>query len=434
MKRIIVFLLSWFSVVATVAAQESNDMQKYLSKGAVPVVGGKVVFADSVSIISGHTPQQINAVARAWVEKLLGNGDKARNRVVSDNGTEVVAAAQMEIVFQKNALSYDKAMMSYVLTLNSTAEKCVLKMDRIKYNYDDGSGYDTILAEDYITDEQAVNKKGTRLYPVTGKFRRKTIDAAEEIFSSFREGLKYYSREGLAQIVKDAPHVMVADTRTQQSAQPVQQVVEVVAEPAAVKAAEPVVQKGQPVTQPVTQPVQQVTLPVQQSGLEGYRKISPEEIGGNFIKMVGKEWMLITAGNAEKFNMMTASWGGIGVLYNRPVAICFINPARYTYSIMEKGDTYTLTFYPDNCRKALEYCGTKSGRDEDKVKGSGLTPVQTENGAMAFSQATLIIECRKLVSQSISLDAINNAQEREKRAMQPMHKMYIGEILNVWVK
>ncbi len=424
MKRIILFLMAWVSVVVTATAQESNDMQKYLSKGAVPLVGGKVVFADSVSIIAGHTQQQINAVASAWIGKFLGNGDKARNRVVSDNGTEIIAAAQMEIVFQKNALSYDKAMMSYVLTLNSTAEKCVLKMDRIKYNYDDGSGYDTILAEDYITDEQAVNKKGTRLYPVTGKFRRKTIDAAEEIFSSFREGLKYYSREGMAQIVKDAPHVMVADTRTQQSAQPV---VEVVAEPAAVKAAEPVVQKGQPVQQPVSQPVQQ-------SGLEGYRKISPEEIEGNFIKMVGKEWMLITAGNSGKFNMMTASWGGIGVLYNRPVAICFINPARYTYSIMEKGDTYTLTFYPDNCRKALEYCGTKSGRDEDKVKGSGLTPVQTENGAMAFSQATMIIECRKLVSQSISLDAINNAQEREKRAMQPMHKMYIGEILNVWVK
>ena len=165
-----------------------------------------------------------------------------------------------------------------------------------------------------------------------------------------------------------------------------------------------------------------------------FKKIAVSDLNLNPFNAIGKQWMLITAGDKDSYNMMTASWGGIGVLYNRPVAICFINPARYTYSIMEKGDTYTLTFYPDNCRKALEYCGTKSGRDEDKVKGSGLTPVQTENGAMAFSQATLIIECRKLVSQSISLDAINNAQEREKRAMQPMHKMYIGEILNVWVK
>ncbi len=69
MKRIILFLMAWVSVVATATAQESNDMQKYLSKGAVPLVGGKVVFADSVSIIAGHTQQQINAVASAWIGK-----------------------------------------------------------------------------------------------------------------------------------------------------------------------------------------------------------------------------------------------------------------------------------------------------------------------------------------------------------------------------
>ena len=144
--------------------------------------------------------------------------------------------------------------------------------------------------------------------------------------------------------------------------------------------------------------------------------------------------MLITAGNAEKANMMTASWGGAGVLYNKPVAICFINPARYTYSIMEKSETFTLTFYPGEYKDVLQYCGTKSGRDEDKIKGSGLTPVYTESGAVAFSQACVIIECRKMLSQSLMLDSIENEQERNKRAMQPMHKMYIGEILNVWVK
>ena len=100
----------------------------------------------------------------------------------------------------------------------------------------------------------------------------------------------------------------------------------------------------------------------------------------------------------------------------------------------ESNGTYTLTFYGQEHKDALKYCGTKSGRDEDKVKGSGLTPVQVGEGAMAFREAVLVIECRKLVSQSISLDAINNVQERNSRASQPMHKMYIGEIINVWVK
>ena len=168
--------------------------------------------------------------------------------------------------------------------------------------------------------------------------------------------------------------------------------------------------------------------------MQGFRKISPEEIPGNAIKMISKDWMLITAGGKEKFNMMTASWGGFGVLYNKPVAICFVNPARYTYQLMESGDTYTLTFYTEVYRDALKYCGSKSGRDEDKVAGSGLEPVEMESGAMAFKQAWMVVECKKLLSQSLSPDAIADPAEKAKRAAQPMHKMYIGEILNVWVK
>jgi flavin reductase (DIM6/NTAB) family NADH-FMN oxidoreductase RutF len=187
--------------------------------------------------------------------------------------------------------------------------------------------------------------------------------------------------------------------------------------------------------QQVYQPQQTAAVPENQSsGMEGYRKIAPDKIPGNVMKMISQDWMLITAGNREKFNMMTASWGGFGILYNKPVAICFINPARYTYSIIEGSDTFTLTFYTEAYRDALQYCGTKSGRDEDKVKGSGLTPMETQNGAMAFSQAWMVVECRKMLSQSLSPDAIADPAERAKRAAQPMHKMYIGEILNVWVK
>jgi flavin reductase (DIM6/NTAB) family NADH-FMN oxidoreductase RutF len=185
----------------------------------------------------------------------------------------------------------------------------------------------------------------------------------------------------------------------------------------------------------VQQPQHAVAVPQKMSaGLEGYRKIAPDKIPGNVMKMISQDWMLITAGNREKFNMMTASWGGFGILYNKPVAICFINPARYTYSIIEGSDTFTLTFYTEAYRDALQYCGTKSGRDEDKVKGAGLTPMETQNGAMAFSQAWMVVECRKMLSQSLSPDAIADPAERAKRAAQPMHKMYIGEILNVWVK
>ena len=107
-------------------------------------------------------------------------------------------------------------------------------------------------------------------------------------------------------------------------------------------------------------------------------------------------------------NMMTASWGGLGYLYNRPVAFCFINPARHTYRLMEKAGTYTLTFYAEDFREALRYCGTHSGRDGDKIQATGLTPAATPSGAPAFKEARLVIECRKMLAQSLSPDALHD--------------------------
>lgn len=408
MKSRTLYTLVLLALCLVATAQENYNIEKYLKAGAVPTVEGKVVFTDSVSIVDGYTSDQINTLARAWVDSFLKGRDVARNRVVKDENGRIDVMAQQEIVFANNAFSYDKATMNYVVSLNSSPDKCIIAISRISYNYNDGTTTEVILAEDYITDENSVNKKGTRLTPITGKFRRKTIDAAEEIFTSFQEMVRPYAKESIAVAAKEAPIPL----------------------PAAKPVAKPV---SEPVPDPMPEQKQEVVSPAGNT-LDGFRKISPEELQGNFIKMVSQDWMLIAAGNSEKANMMTASWGGIGVLYNKPVAICFINPARYTYSIMEKSDTFTLTFYPQEYKEVLQYCGTKSGRDEDKIKGSGLTPVYTENGAVAFSQACVIIECRKLLSQSLMLDSIENEDERNKRAMQPMHKMYIGEILNVWVK
>ncbi len=409
MKKRVLFTFIFVALCLSAAvSQENYNIEKYLRHGAVPTIGGKVVFADSVSIVDGYTAGQINTLARAWADIFLKGRDAARNRVVKEGNGRIDIMAQQEIVFANNAFSYDRALMNYVVSLNSSPDKCVISISRISYNYNDGTTTEVIIAEDYITDENSLNKKGTRLNPMTGKFRRKTIDAAEEIFASFQETVRPYAKTGVAAAANEAPIPLPVPKPAEKPA-------------------------AKPVSAPVPQQNQEMVSPAGTS-LEGFRKIAPEELQGNIIKMISKDWMLITAGNAEKANMMTASWGGVGVLYNKPVAICFINPARYTYGIMEKGETFTLTFYPQEYKEVLQYCGTKSGRDEDKIKGSGLTPVYTENGAVAFSQACVIIECRKMLSQSLMLDSIENEEERNKRALQPMHKMYIGEILNVWVK
>ena len=112
--------------------------------------------------------------------------------------------------------------------------------------------------------------------------------------------------------------------------------------------------------------------------------------------MLDKDWMLVTAGTMEDFNTMTASWGHMGILWHLPIAIAYIRPQRYTFGFANRYDYYTLSFFTEEYRPALQFCGSKSGRDYDKVAETGLTPVQTDRGNVIFEEARLILECRKV--------------------------------------
>lgn len=114
------------------------------------------------------------------------------------------------------------------------------------------------------------------------------------------------------------------------------------------------------------------------------REISVSELKDNMFDAIGKEWMLVTAGTPEKFNMMTASWGGTGILWGKPVAFIFIRPERYTYEFIEKGDKLTLSFLGEAHREIHKICGSQSGRDIDKVAASGLKPYVTEEGYIGY--------------------------------------------------
>ena len=166
-----------------------------------------------------------------------------------------------------------------------------------------------------------------------------------------------------------------------------------------------------------------------------FQKIKPEEITDNTIKLIGKDWMLVTAGTKEKFNTMTASWGCIGHLWNKPVAVIFIRPQRYTFGFTEEQDSFTLSFFGDGHREALTICGTLSGRDVNKVEKAGLTPYYTENGNVAFEEAVLVLECKKLYADFLNKEAFLETGIVQKDYPEgDFHKMYIAEIVNVWEK
>ncbi len=163
-----------------------------------------------------------------------------------------------------------------------------------------------------------------------------------------------------------------------------------------------------------------------------FRKISPFDIDDNVFKMMDKDWMLITAGTRDHVNTMTASWGHLGIIWNLPVAICYIRPQRYTFGFANQHAYYTLSFFEEKDREILQFCGKKSGRDHDKIRETGLVPLETEEGNIYFEQARLVLECRKIYQDDMKSDHFLRPEIVKKNyPKNDFHRFYYGEIINV---
>jgi len=146
------------------------------------------------------------------------------------------------------------------------------------------------------------------------------------------------------------------------------------------------------------------------------------------FSMLDDEWMLVTAGNMQSFNTMTASWGGFGVLWNKPVVFVFVRPTRHTYNFMESAEVFTLTFFEEKYRKILQFCGSRSGRDTDKIKATGLIPAASPSGGIIFDQAYLALDCRKVYTSDIDPAHFLDSTIEKNYPKKDYHRMYIGEI------
>ena len=163
-----------------------------------------------------------------------------------------------------------------------------------------------------------------------------------------------------------------------------------------------------------------------------FREISVEELKDNPFTLINKDWMLITAGNREKHNTMTASWGGVGELWGRYVSTIYIRPQRYTLEFVEREDYYSLCFFGPDYRQALNLCGSKSGREIDK-DAPGLTPCFDET-APYYEQARLVFLCRKLYRQDLEEGCFLDKGLLEKWYDNDLHRRFIGEIVKVLEK
>lgn len=164
------------------------------------------------------------------------------------------------------------------------------------------------------------------------------------------------------------------------------------------------------------------------------KKIDIKDLQGNAVSMFDDKWCLITAGTKENYNTMTASWGAMGELWNKDVCFIFIRPQRYTLEFTEREDYFTLSFFGDEYKKALAFCGRNSGRDCDKAKETGLTPMEID-GSMSFEESETVIVCKKLFYQDIDPEGfVDKTVDGVCYPEKDYHRMYVGEVVSCYNK
>lgn len=165
-----------------------------------------------------------------------------------------------------------------------------------------------------------------------------------------------------------------------------------------------------------------------------FNEIRPEEFKQSPFKLIGKDWMLITAEANDKVNTMTASWGGFGVMWGKNVAYIVIRPQRYTKEFVDNSEAFSLTFFDSNFKEQLNYLGTVSGRDEDKIKKSNLTVIHTDN-IPYFEEGNIAIFCKKLYTQEYKPEGFIAKELNEKWYPNvDHHTLYIAEVTKILIK
>jgi flavin reductase (DIM6/NTAB) family NADH-FMN oxidoreductase RutF len=166
-----------------------------------------------------------------------------------------------------------------------------------------------------------------------------------------------------------------------------------------------------------------------------FNKVNVEEMQFNVFNKLDKEWALVAVGDKEKNNAMTVSWGGMGVLWNKNVVTIYIRPTRYTDKFLKDNDYFTLSFFNEDKKNILKYCGRKSGKDVNKVNELNLTPIMLDN-ALSFLEADLVFTLKKIYVSKLEPENFLDPyiHKNYSSILKDYHNIYIGEILNVYKK
>lgn len=168
------------------------------------------------------------------------------------------------------------------------------------------------------------------------------------------------------------------------------------------------------------------------------KELPVNELNLEPTRTIAKEWMLLTAGNEENgYNTMTCSWGHIGSIWGTgggwPTAICYVRPQRFTKEFVDREEYYTLAFFGETYKKDLAYLGSHSGKDEDKLAKTGLTPV-FRDGVTFFEEASLVLVCRKVYQAPLKEEYfVDKTIVEQHYPRKDFHDLYIGQIVKAYI-
>lgn len=163
------------------------------------------------------------------------------------------------------------------------------------------------------------------------------------------------------------------------------------------------------------------------------KEITVRELSLNPFVSIGEEWCLIASSDEKGFNAMTASWGGLGVLWNKNVVSVYIRPQRFTKSKVDVSDRFTVAFFDKKYKKQLGIFGSKSGKDHDKEALCDFHVV--EDGEYAYhKEAKLVLECKVVYHDRIRPECMLDDTIENHYPNKDYHDVYVGEIEKVLIE
>ena len=283
--------------------------EKYL-EGAITLKNGKVTFSTEM-VTPAMTKEQIYETILDWANKRFQPSEKMNARVLFQNPEEgsIAIGGEEYLVFSNSALSLDRTRIYYQMKVLCENGKSNIEMSRIRYWYDEArDGGEKYEAENWIVDEWGLNKSKTKLAPICGKFRKKTIDLKDELFMEIQSVL---GNKMIALGLKSAPIKPEAQVQIVQ-AQPISQPVEIM--------------QPEPTPEKINQASDDIETIITQSSR-----------------------MTITAGNDEQFEISKECWGGFGELFGKKVVFCLIDTQKTMGNLlMTQSENYKISFYQSN--------------------------------------------------------------------------------------